>query len=51
MRYYVRGYVIYEGDDIEFEKYQIEYLADYCSCIKYTNDDLNETETNIKMAG
>ena len=35
MRYYVRGYVVYEGPDIKFERYQIAYLADYCSCINY----------------
>ncbi len=35
MRYYVRGIVMYEGDDIKIERYQIAYLADYSDCIKY----------------
>ena len=52
MRFYVRGYIVYEGNDTKFERYQIAYLADYCSCIKYNqNDDSNESETNFRMAG
>jgi len=38
MRYYIRGYIVYEGNDIKFERYQIAYLADYCSCNKYNPD-------------
>ncbi|MBK9097523.1 MAG: hypothetical protein IPM14_05215 [bacterium] len=52
MRFYIRGYVVYEGNDLKFERYQISYLADYCSCNKYyPGDNSDSIETNYRMAG
>lgn len=52
LRYNVRGYIVYEGNDLKFEQYQIAYLADYCSCNKYNPEDDSKTlEINFRRAG
>lgn len=52
MRYVIRGYVVYEGNDIKFERYQIAYLAEFCGCNNYNpEDDSTNANINFRMAG